>query len=464
VASVNNIDWPSRPGLSSQALRAEIERLCAQAKLIGLNALIVQIRPAADALYLSDLEPTSEFLVGQQGAALADGFDPLSHWIQSCKRNGLEFHAWFNPFRARVASAKSGFHAKHLAKQQAQLVVKYAEQWWMNPAEPKALQWTLTVIEDVIKRYDIDGVHLDDYFYPYPVQSQDRKSSALDFPDAPQFKRYLRQGGKLSKADWRRSHVDTMVAKLYERVRRQKPWIRVGISPFGLGKPSLRPAGIQGFSQFDQLFADVERWCAEGWFDYLAPQLYWKIDQKAQAFEVLLQYWAQRIAMKRHLWPGIYTSSIAQAGRMWPAQEILDQITLQRLHPNASGHIHFSMTALLNDREGIATSLKAERYKQPSLVPASPWLARGRPEIPQLIEPDQRAVLRWEPPLGSLAWGRTPVRWVLHERTDSQEAWSMSHGDVQFNPVVLKPGRDYVLRLLNRVGEASDALAFSWNP
>ena len=463
VASVNNIDWPSKPGLSSQALRAEIERLCAHAKLIGLNALIVQIRPSADALYLSDLEPSSEFLVGQQGAALADGFDPLNHWIESCKKTGLEFHAWFNPFRARVAGARSGFHAKHLAKQQAQLVVKYAEQWWMNPAEPKALAWTLTVIEDVISRYDIDGVHLDDYFYPYPVQSQDKKS-ALDFPDAPQFKRYLRQGGKLSKADWRRSHVDSMVAKLYERVRRQKPWIRVGISPFGLGKPSLRPAGIQGFSQFDQLFADVERWCTEGWFDYLAPQLYWKIDHKAQAFEVLLDYWAQRIAMKRHLWPGIYTSSIAQSGRMWPPKEILDQIKLQRLHANANGHIHFSMTTLLNDREGIATSLRKESYKQSSLVPASPWLARGRPEIPQLIEPDQRGVLRWEPPLGSLAWGRTPVRWVLHERTDPQEAWSISHGDVQFNPVVLKPGRDYVLRLLNRVGEASEALAFTWNP
>lgn len=464
VASVNNIDWPSRPGLSSQALRAEIDHVCTQAKRIGLNALIVQLRPAADALYLSDLEPSSEFLVGQQGAQLPDGFDPLHYWIQRCKKNGLEFHAWFNPYRARIANAKSSFHPKHVAKQQPQLVVKYGEQWWMNPAEPKALQWTLGVIEDVVNRYDLDGIHLDDYFYPYPVKAQERKSSGLDFPDEIQFKRYLKQGGNLSKAAWRRKHVDGMVRSLYERVRKHKPWVRVGISPFGLGKPALRPPGIQGFSQFDQLFADVERWCAESWFDYLAPQLYWRIDQRAQAFEVLLQYWAQQINKKRHLWPGIYTSSISQPGRMWPAKEILEQIKRQRLQAHAGGHIHFSMIALLNNREGIATSLAGESYKQPSLVPASPWLARGRPDKPQLLEPDQRGILRWESPLGSLPWGTHPARWVLHERTDKHADWQMSHGDVNLNPVILKPNQDYVLRLLNRVGESGEAIAFSWNP
>ena len=248
VASVANIDWPSKPGLSSASLRAEIDRICTQAAFIGLNALIVQIRPSADALYASAIEPTSEFLVGQQGAALADGFDPLSYWIQSCKQLGLEFHAWFNPYRARHASAKSGFHAKHLAKQQPKLVVKYGDQWWMNPAEPKALEWSLHVIDDVVSRYDIDGVHLDDYFYPYPIQAKDKKQSALDFPDETQYKRYRQLGGRLDKPDWRRSHVDTMVQKLYQRVHKQKPWVRVGISPFGIGKPALRPAGIQGFS------------------------------------------------------------------------------------------------------------------------------------------------------------------------------------------------------------------------
>jgi uncharacterized lipoprotein YddW (UPF0748 family) len=462
VASVANIDWPSKPGLSSASLRAEIDRICTQAAFIGLNALIVQIRPSADALYASAIEPTSEFLVGQQGAALADGFDPLSYWIQSCKQHGLEFHAWFNPYRARHASAKSGFHAKHLAKQQPKLVVKYGDQWWMNPAEPKALEWSLHVIDDVVSRYDIDGVHLDDYFYPYPIQAKDKKQSALDFPDETQYKRYRQLGGRLDKPDWRRSHVDTMVQKLYQRVHKQKPWVRVGISPFGIGKPALRPAGIQGFSQYDQLFADVERWCSEAWLDYLAPQLYWKIEQQSQSFEVLLNYWSERLGSKRHLWPGLYTSSIGQAGRMWTSSEILDQIQRQGRQPLATGHIHFSMVALLNNRDQIATLLHKGPYQRPSLVPSSPWLSKGRPERPQLIAPDQRGLLSWERPLGSQPWGTTATRWVLHHRANEQSPWSMTHGDVNLNPIILKAKEHYVLRLLNRVGEASDAIAFTW--
>jgi uncharacterized lipoprotein YddW (UPF0748 family) len=282
----------------------------ARAKRIGLNALIVQLRGrAADALYLLDLEPSSEFLVGQQGAHASRRFRfPLDYWIQSCKKMACEFHAWFNPDRARIANAKSSSHPKHVAKQQPQLVVKYGEQWWMNPAEPKALQWTLGVIEDVVNRYDLDGI-VDD-LYPYPVKAQERKSSGSDFPDEIQFKRYLKQGGNLSKAAWRRQHVDGMVRSLMSG--------SANISP-GCGWASVllvwvsRHCGrlvFKALANSISFFADVERWCAESWFDYLAPQLYWRIDQRAQAFEVLLQYWAQQINKKRHLWPGIYASSI----------------------------------------------------------------------------------------------------------------------------------------------------------
>ena len=464
VASVANIDWPSKPGLSSAALRTEIDRITSISKRTGLNALIVQVRPSADAMYASDFEPSSEFLVGKQGAALADGFDPLTYWIKACKAQGLEFHAWFNPFRARYGSAKSSFHAKHLAKRHPELVVKYGNQWWMNPAEPKALQWTLSIIEDVVKRYDIDGVHLDDYFYPYPVPMPGGKSSELPFPDEKQFKTYESKGGKLSKADWRRSLVNNMVEHVYERVHQQKPWVRVGISPFGLGKPALRPSGIQGFSQYDQLYADVEHWCDKAWFDYLSPQLYWKIDQKAQAFDVLLNYWAQRIHHKRHLWPGLFTSAIGQAPRLWTAKEILSQIERQRMNPSAGGHIHFSMNALLRDREGIASSLSKDSYVEMSMVPASPWLSRGKPEAPQQLQADAAGMLRWESPLGSKPWSMHPARWVLHQRSDAKPGWQISQGDVELHPIALKPNHEYVLRLLNRVGESSDAIAFRWKP
>ncbi|MDE2613257.1 MAG: family 10 glycosylhydrolase, partial [Burkholderiales bacterium] len=360
VASVANIDWPSRPGLAPDAQRAEALAIIERARTIGLNALILQVRPAGDALYPSTLEPWSEYLTGAQGRAPDPPWDPLAFWIAESHRRGLELHAWFNPYRARHSSARSPLAAPHFALRDPAAVKRYGDQLWMDPGEPAAQAQTLAVVSDVLRRYDVDGVHIDDYFYPYPVSVDGVEQP---FPDDRSWSRYLLADGLLGREDWRRANVDAMVQALHRAVRALRPLARFGISPFGLGRPDRRPPGVSGFSQYDKLFADVERWFDEGWLDYLAPQLYWPIDRAGQNFPLLLDAWIAGNRKQRHLWPGLFTSSVRASAaepvgpRAWPARELLDQIALVRSRPAASGHIHFSMAALRQDRDGIATLL-----------------------------------------------------------------------------------------------------------
>jgi uncharacterized lipoprotein YddW (UPF0748 family) len=272
------------------------------------------------------------------------------------------------------------------------------------------------VITDVVRRYDIDGVHIDDYFYPYPVKAPPPIAAAtsanatpvptppattspspteaapadLDFPDELSWLRYRASGGKLARADWRRDNVNQLVHAMYRAVRAEKAWVKVGVSPFGLGKPDLRPAGIKGFSQYDKLYADVELWFAQGWLDYLAPQLYWPITQEAQAFSPLLTYWIAQNTKARHLWPGLFTSRIDAIDKSWQPEEILQQIALTRSAVGASGHLHFSAVALTQNRKGIADALLATTYTMDALVPATPWLA---PKT-LAIEPAPKATMR----------------------------------------------------------------------
>jgi uncharacterized lipoprotein YddW (UPF0748 family) len=359
IATVANIDWPSKPGLSAEAQQAEIKALCDTAVNVGLNALILQVRTSADALYESKLEPWSEYLTGTQGQH--PGYDPLAVWLAECRLRGLELHAWFNPYRARQGTAKSAAADSHVSRSRPDWVKRYGDQLWMDPGEPAAAEHTLAVVRDVLTRYAIDGVHIDDYFYPYPITDPATKQE-VDFPDEPSWQRYVAKGGSLARADWRRYNVNTLVQRLYTMSHEVRPGTRVGVSPFGLPKPGMRPEGIAGFSQYDKLYADVELWLREGWMDYLAPQLYWPRAQTAQAFEPLLQAWRALNPLGRPIHPGLYTSRINDTPQSWQPDEVLAQIdAVRRLSPG-SGHIHFSMAALAQNRKGIADALRSTAY------------------------------------------------------------------------------------------------------
>ena len=390
VSTVANIDWPSRPNLPADKQQAEAIAILERARALNLNAIVLQVRPAADAMYVSSIEPWSEYLTGVQGQPPRPLYDPLQFWIKEAHARGIELHAWFNPYRARQTVGKPTA-ANHFSRTHPNAVKTYGRFQWMDPGEEAASNQTLDVVLDVVRRYDIDGVHIDDYFYPYPIDATGADNGALDgrggkqeldFPDNPSWQRYVGSGGKLDRASWRRQNVNKLIETMYTGIHREKSWVRFGISPFGLGRPDRRPPGINGFSQYDKLYADAELWLENGWLDYLTPQLYWPIAQKPQAYSVLLDYWLAQNRRGRHVWPGLFTSRIGAPTNQYQPQEIVDQIDVTRTRPASGGHVHFSMAALMENRKGIYDRLRMATYTGQALVPATPWLGSTLPGVP----------------------------------------------------------------------------------
>jgi uncharacterized lipoprotein YddW (UPF0748 family) len=378
VATIYNIDWPSKSGLSASSQKAEARGLLDKLVSLKMNSVILQVRPNADALYASEIEPWSPWLTGTMGKS--PGYDPLSYWIEQGHARGIEIHAWFNPFRA-LSNASHSCSAGHISRTRPDLVMRYGSMLWCDPSNPETRSKALAVILDVVRRYDIDGVHLDDYFYPYPT-------AGLKFPD-----------GKSSAQ--RRSAVDSFVSQLYSSVKKQKAWVRVGISPFGIWRPGV-PAGIEaGVDAYEDLAGDSRKWLKSGWVDYLAPQLYWRISPQKQSFPALLEWW--RGQGTRPVWPGIATTRIQSSddpGR--PTSEIINQIGLSRkIGRNWVGHIHWSAKGLMTNQGGIGTAL-AGTYTQPVAVPPMPWISKSPPPQAKVSASATGAEtrIRWIPPAG----------------------------------------------------------------
>lgn len=415
IATVDNIDWPSAPGLPVAQQKAELRALLDRAAKLNLNAVIFQVRPAADAFYKSSLEPWSEFLTGEQGKAPQPFYDPLAFAIEQAHRRGLELHAWFNPFRAWHYAAEGNVADNHIRNTKPRLIKKYGRYWWMNPGNPSARKHSMQVILDVARRYQIDGVHLDDYFYPYAEKNA--RGNIIPFPDEASYQRYVSQNGPIEKNDWRRQNINQFVQKLHKELKQVEPRIRFGISPFGIWRPG-HPPQIEGYDAYDNLYADARKWFREGWVDYLSPQLYWAVDNPGQRFPVLLKWWHQQNQYDRHLWPGLYTSRVPEE---WNAGEIIRQIRLIRKQPGASGHIHFSMQALMSNTNDIAAQLIKGAYAQPALVPASRWITHEKPSQPEasLIPQGHQFLLQLNPGSEDNPW-----LWVL--KTKYTDTWEIN--------------------------------------
>ncbi len=377
VATVANIDWPSRKGLTSEQQKKELLAILDQVAALKLNAVIFQVRPMCDALYASNLEPWSEFLTGTLGKAPSPLYDPLELAVREAHARGLELHAWINPYRAHQPSATSPIPANHIMKSRPDLAKRYGKHYWLNPTNPDVLDHTIRVIVDIVRRYDIDGIHLDDYFYPYKENGPDGKP--LDFPGDDTWEAYQKCGGNLSRDDWRRDAVNRFVERQYRGVKALKPWVKVGISPFGIWRPG-NPPGIAGLDQYAVLYADAKLWFNRGWVDYLTPQLYWPIRQEKQSYPKLLAWWAGENTNARSLWPG---NSVGRASsRNVPPTELIDQIKATRAQKGATGNVFFSMKSLQRNRS-VIDSLKSV-YPEPALAPASPWLAKELPGKPRI--------------------------------------------------------------------------------
>ena len=399
IATVANINWPSKPGLPTTVQQQEAIALLDFLQSHHFNAAILQVRPQADALYKSDIEPWSYYLTGTQGKAPDPYYDPLEFWVKEAHDRGIELHVWLNPYRAHHKDGKE-ISDQSIVKKHPELVMYLKEgYWWMDPAQQAVQDITNDVVMDLVKRYDIDGVHMDDYFYPYPSYNNN-----IDFPDSVSWSAYQRSGGTLSRGDWRRDAVNKLVERLYKNIKAQKPWVKFGVSPFGIWRPGY-PESVEGFDQYDQLYADAKLWLNKGWIDYFSPQLYWPVNRYAQSFPVLLGWWGGENKMNRHLWPGI---SVGRDTADKSIDETINEIMIDRgMQPQSKGVIHWSISSVTKNPRLADTLLKSV-YKKQALIPASPWLDNKPPSSPDVTttlqndtwkiswtHPEEKDVFHW---------------------------------------------------------------------
>ncbi|HEX9950453.1 MAG TPA: family 10 glycosylhydrolase [Rubricoccaceae bacterium] len=441
VATVANIDWPSRQGMPAERQQAELVAILDRAVEIGLNAVVLQVRPAADALYASDLEPWSAYLTGREGEA--PGYDPLAFAVQEAHARGLQLHAWANPFRASMPGV--GRHdAAHVTRAHPEWTVRYGDLTWLDPGQPAAVDHSLAVLRDLVTRYDIDGLHLDDYFYPYPV-------AGADFPDAASYRAAQAQGETLGRADWRRQNVNRFVERLYGEVRAAKPDVLLGLSPFGIWRPGS-PAGITGFDAYAGLYADARLWLREGWLDYLAPQLYWSRDSRGQGFDRLLGWWGGENTQGRHLWPGLFDSRTMPDVGTWRPAEIVGQVESTRTSGVSTGVVHYSFKSLVESR-ALGGDLAEAVYSEPALVPPSPWLDAAPPPAPRVSVEARRSGR--EVTVAPRA-GETVRHFVVRMRRGGVWNWQIAAGDDRTHAV--PAGIDAVaVSAVDRAGNESPA-------
>lgn len=388
VATVANINWPSKPGLPVDSQQKEAVALLDFLKANHFNAVIFQVRPQADALYQSNLEPWSYYLTGTQGKAPEPFYDPLQFWVEEAHNRGLELHVWLNPYRSHHKSGGPVTDSS-IVKRKPQLNVFLKDgYWWFDPSLEETKAHSTAVVMDIVKRYDIDGVHFDDYFYPYREYNKGE-----DFPDSASYAAYQAGGGKLARGDWRREAVNSFIENLYREIKKEKKEVKFGLSPFGIWRPGY-PEGICCFDQYEVLYADAKLWLNKGWIDYFSPQLYWPIARQNTSFPLLLGWWRDENTLGRHLWPGINVGADTSAKNV---TEIMNQIMVDRgITPNSKGVIHWSIGQVYRN-PNMQKALLAGPYKANALVPPTPWLDKIAPSSPQVSEErtTDSLTLRW---------------------------------------------------------------------
>jgi uncharacterized lipoprotein YddW (UPF0748 family) len=466
VATVGNIDWPSRPDLDTWSQQAELLAILDKAVALHLNAIVFQIRPGTDALYDSKLEPWSEYLTGRQGRPPEPAWDPLAFAIAEAHKRGIELHAWFNPYRARYAKPLSDAALTHVSKTHPSLVRQYGSYLWMDPGDPAVRARTVQVVRDVVRRYDVDGVHIDDYFYPY--KENDASGRPIDFPDSVTYTAYRRGGGTLSRDDWRRHNVDVLVEALDRAVHQTKPWVRFGVSPIGIWRPGNPPTIQARFDAYQEIYADTRKWLRNGWLDYWVPQLYWAIDSP-QSYPQLLDWWASQNIKKRNLWIGNGLHRVGESYQVgangnraanWPATEIVQQVNVTRAsvataaNGGATGNVFFSMKGLMRDVDSIDAKL-APLYAEPALVPASSWLDGTPPPRPVATFVLSRATgepyIRLTPGKGEAPW-----LWVVRTLRGGQWTTEILPNEVRSHRLVGSGDIERIVaNAVDRVGNLS---------
>lgn len=417
VVTINNIDWPPLGVTMSAQQRRELVRLFDSLQAVNINAVLFQARPASDAMYQSDIEPWSHWLTGSQGKAPDPLFDPLADAVAEARKRGMEIYAWINPYRAVANTQSVTLSPKHVAMQSPGLLREYPVNGFvskiLDPGAPETVTHVVKVVSDILRRYDVDGIVLDDYFYPYPQKN-------VEFPDSETYKAF---GVQFPLKEWRRRNTEKLIRALRDSVRSAKPGARFGVSPFGIWrnwKDDDRGSWTDGFDSYDGLGADTRRWLMEGLVDFLAPQIYWEVENQRAPYASLLRWW-NSLHPRRHLVAGQALYKLEVDKGNWQTAEIGDQILINRILPNVRGSILFSARQLMMNTKGINDYLRANAYQRPALPPAFPWIDSTPPVSPDPLTitiDDDRIRLKWDAP-ASAADGDKPIKYAIYRSEES---------------------------------------------
>lgn len=398
IATVENIDWPSSPNLSSEEQKAEMIALLDQVKDYNMNTVVFQIRPASDALYQSDIEPWSQWLTGKQGVAPDPWYDPLEFTIGECRKRGLDIHLWINTYRVINNISKAEPAPNHISKKHPEWLVTYGNKKYLDPGIPAVRDYVTRIVGDIVKRYDIDAIHFDDYFYPYKIAGQ-------DFPDENSFKTYGEEIFGKRKDDWRRDNVNQVIKQFHDTIKSIKPYVEFGIAPFGVWRNKKDdPNGSDtraGSPCYDDLYADVLKWQNEKWIDYISPQLYWFIGKEVADYAILAKWWAEnRYGCQLYIGQALYTIDPQSKDNAWrTSDEIIKQLDLNETFPEIKGNFFYSAKFLGKNPLGLKEKLLKKHYAFTSLTPENPLIEPVIPAEPAnavLQKEGDNVVLSWD--------------------------------------------------------------------
>jgi len=377
IATVDNIDWPSKGNYNSDSQKLEFIRILDMHQRNGMNAVIAQIRPATDAFYPSPYEPWSEWLTGKQGSPPNPYYDPLQFMIDETHKRGMVFHAWCNPYRAVFNINKSTIAPTHITRLHPEWFLTYGDTKYFDPGNKETQQFVVNVIRDIVSRYPVDAIHFDDYFYPYRIAGK-------TFPDDSSYSKY---NNGLNKDDWRRSNVDSIIVFLSRAIKEENKHCQFGISPFGIWRnKSQDPDGSDtqgGQTNYDDLYADILLWLKKGWIDYVAPQIYFELGHPRAEYKTLLDWWSTHSYGKHcYIGLGIYKANTNTAWR--DKTQIPRQIEALRNTPNVQGMIFFSSKSFNNNPNGWSDSLRLNYFKEPAAIPPMDWIISKAPAKPEI--------------------------------------------------------------------------------
>ncbi|MBL8048064.1 MAG: family 10 glycosylhydrolase [Chthonomonas sp.] len=412
VATVWNIDWPTTATAAQATQRTQADTILNHAQTLKMNAVFLQVRSAADAMYVSGIEPWSKWLTNTMGTAPNPVWDPLSYWLAGARSRGIQLYVWLNPYRALPTGVTAA--SSHISVTRPDLMALFSGDKFFDPGKVDSRTRIRTVISDLVTRYDIDGVVFDDYFYPYPEAGE-------TFPDSATYSAYQAAGGTLSLANWRRNNVDTLVQEVGVDIKAIKPGVKFGIGPFGIWKPG-NPSGVTGLSAYDDIYADSRKWLQLGWVDFLAPQLYWKISSTGQPYSALLNWWTQQNLMSRHVYASNAAYKVADGTTSaWVTQEILDQIDVTRNTAGATGNVFYNFKVFRDNRDNLRTNLAAGQYAQPAIIPSAPWIDNLAPFTPALTYTYNRTTKTHQ--ASWVAQGSEAAQWYVIAACENN-AWS----------------------------------------